>query len=850
MTTRETGYAKSVHASFHFGLSVVLVVVFAIAILALPASAFVRVAILALLLVFVVAYSWHRRRADWELHAKRRTIAALSGLGKLSLAKASVSQIAQSIDLVGELPRSTDPSDSISVELLLAFAASPWQLDIAAAIVGLIALALVLHFLQSPNAKRSIETHLPSIPDASWPVHLRYAAVDTYDSDLPPLVETWVGRDQELDVLKEISNGVVAITGIGGQGKSALTAIFLKNLRKQRDIFWDWRDCREQADRFRLQLMSVIQHATNGEVTPSSIAEADIAWLSRFFFKKCGHMQGVIVFDNVDHYVDVDQSLFTSAVSAFINEALRVEHQLVVILTCRPRISYASVRFREIYLRGLDANEALLLFDTKIPGGLKEGNRQTILRIHELTRGHPLWLTIIAAQIARKLESASQIVENLQAGNIDDRSRAMLRSIWNALHDRQKTILISMAELPRALEADHIFEYLGGRVGSHNRFDRAFRGLRAISLITEKTTGGQETSRFELHPMVRAFVRTGYRNSSERQEQLGSLLNCCEVILARLNDHDGNHVSIAFLENVTTKAELQLAMLKVNACVTTLINSFDQLIVNGIADEFVRISIVALDSIDWNDNSALEDEPLDSLMDKLATIMVEMGMLDRLTPYLDRYSDLVTRGTARYIRLCHIRTYVAWFSGDFDEAIEWGELGEREKKKSGLDTVHDTSHTLALARRDSGDINTALGCFTTGLSIKEILAENHNNSKRGPTFYGNIGRCLALRGDTKQALRLYARSYDLLQQARTTPLEQLNLGYAACWIADALYALTDHEGARHFYWHASDVWQRRAPKRAEASNLRLSEIGETTRDKEPEQVADWCRTWVSNELGA
>ena len=193
---------------------------------------------------------------------------------------------------------------------------------------------------------------------------------------------------------------------------------------------------------------------------------------------------------------------------------------------------------------------------------------------------------------------------------------------------------------------------------------------------------------------------------------------------------------------------------------------------------------------------------------------------------------------------------MAWFSGDFDEAIEWGELGEREKKKSGLDTVHDTSHTLALARRDSGDINTALGYFTTGLSIKEILAEDHNSSKRGPTFYGNIGRCLALRGDTKQALRLYARSYDLLQQATTAPLEQLNLGYAACWIADALYALADHEGARHFYWHASDVWQRRAPKRAEAPNLRLSEIEETTRDKEPEQVADWCRTWVSNELGA
>ena len=140
--------------------------------------------------------------------------------------------------------------------------------------------------------------------------------------------------------------------------------------------------------------------------------------------------------------------------------------------------------------------------------------------------------------------------------------------------------------------------------------------------------------------------------------------------------------------------------------------------------------------------------------------------------------------------------------------------------------------------------------FTTGLSINEILAEDHNGSQREPSFYGNIGRCLALRGDTKQALRLYAKSYDLLQQATTTPLEQLNLGYAACWIGDALHTLEDHKSARHFYWHASDVWQRRAPKRAEAPNLKLSEIGGAARDKEPEQVSDWCRTWVSKELGA
>ena len=207
--------------------------------------------------------------------------------------------------------------------------------------------------------------------------------------------------------------------------------------------------------------------------------------------------------------------------------------------------------------------------------------------------------------------------------------------------------------------------------------------------------------------MVRAFVRKGYRNSTERQENLGTLLNCCDVIIARLSGQDGSRVSVTLLENMTTKAELQLEMRQIDACVRTLVASFDKMVVYGIADEFVRISKLALDKSEWINQSELEDETLDSLMEKLAPIMVEVGMLETLTPYLDRYSALVTQGTARHIGLCDIRTYVAWFSGNFDEAIKWGELGERQKLESGLDTDKDTSHNLALARRDAGDIRLA-----------------------------------------------------------------------------------------------------------------------------------------------
>ncbi len=848
MTSKTAKYRTSVYRSIRFALGIVFLVALTLGVLVLPVAPIGRATTLLLLLFFVLAFMWHRKNANWELYAKRRTIATLYIVGTGLLAKASVSQIVQRVDIFGEVSRSPDGSDSTSVAFLLAVASAPWQVDIVLVLFGLTTLGLVLYFLRSDGGAQRIEVSLPFAAERSVPAYLRRASLDTYDSDLPPLVETWVGRERELGLLSEISRGVIAITGIGGQGKSALAATFLSGLREQSDLFWDWRDCREQADRFRLQLMSVIQHATDGEVTPAEIAEANIGWLSRYFFRKCSDIRGIVVFDNVDHYVDVEQSLFASSVSTFVDEALRVDHKLLVVFTCRPRISYASVRFREIYLRGLDSVETMSLFDKKIPGGIKKEQRTNVERIHKLTKGHPLWLNIIAAQISRNPKSELQIIENLEAGSIDERSSSMLRSIWNALHERQQTILSSMAELPRALEAEMLYEYLDGRVGSHNRFDRAFQGLRAISLIIEKATGGHEASRFELHPMVRAFVRTSYRNSTERRERLGSLLSRCEVIVARLSDNEGNTVSIALLENVTTKAELQLAMGNFEDCARTLVENFDQMVVKGITDEFVRLATWVLDAVDWNDQSPIEDETLDLLMEKVAHLMVEMGMLERLNPYLDSYTATVTDGTARHIGLCDIRTYVSWFSGNFDEAIAWGELGEQQKAKSGLDTDNDTSHNLALARRDSGDIDRALKYFLDGTSLRNALTEDHKSSKRDHSFYGNVGRCLALRGQFENALDLYAMSYDSLQSSATSQRRQLNLGYAAYWIAEALNSMGKKGEALLFYEHASSLWRRRAPQKAEEADDKRLRVGYESSVKAPEDIADLCRAWVAERV--
>ena len=242
----------------------------------------------------------------------------------------------------------------------------------------------------------------------------KFHGLDTYDSDLPPLIDIWVGRGPELSLLEEMKNGVIAITGIGGQGKSALAAKTLEIYRKNNKYaFWDWRDCREQANRFRTQLLSVVEHFSKGEVKADTLNDAEVDWLSKYFFRKVRDVKGFLVFDNVDHYVDVESSRFTSDVSAFVQESLRVKHNFLIIFTCRPRISYPSVRFREIFLRGLELNETMDLFQKKLSGGFKNSQKEIIRKFHNITNGHPLWLNIIASQVGRKPESASIILRIL-----------------------------------------------------------------------------------------------------------------------------------------------------------------------------------------------------------------------------------------------------------------------------------------------------------------------------------------------------------------------------------------------------------------------------------------------------
>ena len=828
---------------------------------------------LLVLAVFLCSSIWYYMHVEWENRLRRLTATSLYSVGVLLILKAVSSQYIQNATVGGQILLQDNGSPSLAISLLIAMSSTPWPWDIGIAIVGLLMLLGVdlftktlpgkfdhkdkawggtqnggginINVVQVVGDQKGASVPVKFSPGAPSTSGASYRMLSTYDSDLPPLVDVWVGRDSEMSLLDGISSGVAAITGIGGQGKSSLAAKVLESRLQKHDIFWDWRDCRGEANRFRTHLVSVIEHYTKGAVSAAELADADVTWLTKFLFRKLGDKEAVVVFDNVDHYVDVYQSLFVSDISAFIGEALRVDHRALIVFTCRPRISYASPRFREVYLRGLTLDETNRLFALRIAGGISSDMLETIKRFHALTDGHPLWLNIIASQIGRQKDSAAVILKNLETGEVDERARAMLRGVWQSLNNSQHHILRAMAEFPRAMAAGGIYEYISHAFPSRKRFDRAFRGLKAISLVIEK--GGLDSTepRYDLHPMVTAFIRKEYGERGERNELLDALIVCCDNIVVRLRTKKNSLLSIEVLEQMTTKAELELSRGNVINSIRTLLDASDSLIARGLQDELFRLCEQIFRLTNWQSSEWIEDHSFDSLFHVVIKTMVEHGKTADIRTLLEKYTAATKSGTARYIGVCELNSYVEWFNDSHSKAIKWAERGITLKKRGNIDSSYDCEPKLALAWRDSGNIDGALKIILAGNDPDKLLHDDHLNNKRGASFYGNIGRCFQLKGESQKALILYAKSFDILER-HDDSTSILNRGYAALWIGEVLLSLNKYCDARNFLRLAVLIWNQRAPLKVIIPENLLKKCcdGVPQSILSDDMLKEWCKEWI------
>ncbi|GFE93835.1 tetratricopeptide repeat protein [Acetobacter persici] len=626
------------------------------------------------------------------------------------------------------------------------------------------------------------------------------------ECDRPPNIEVWVGRENELRALETAKAKVVIICGIGGEGKSALASHYIHTLSERDDRYrsWDWRDCKEQSDRIRTQIVEVIVRFSKGTISADQLVETADTELVEVFVDYVGDASAVLVFDNVDSYVDLENQTFTGILDLLIQHASTTQFTSRIILTCRPDVQYAGKSVITIPMKGISESEAIELFSKRAPD--QNIPQQDIRAARFLTKGHAFWLDLLAVQVTKVPGTTlRKLLDDMRRGREDVPD--VLSSIWDKLASREQILLRFMAEAARP-ETERTIERFAASQLNHHKFTRALRTLISLNLIVVKPEV-DAPDLYDLHPLVRQFVRTKFE-PSERSGFIRVVINQYKAIIGTIQSVLGIHLPFAMLERWSQKAELEVSAGLYDEAFETLVEVESALIGSGHVQEFVRVGRLLFESIDW-ETAASKYKHFDKIVGVMVLAYDQLGDFDSSDILLTRYERTIPQKTARYIKFCDVRAYSHWVRGDFALAMDWAMKGNTLKSETNVDTDFECQHTLALAQRDAGQPEVALEYFRKGFEVAEIVKSGAGIPPNGP-MYGNVGRCLQMMGRMDEALSCYRRSMAILEKD-TSSHSNSNRAYARRWVGEIFAHLGDTTRAEAFFIEAIRMLGASAPVR-------------------------------------
>lgn len=663
--------------------------------------------------------------------------------------------------------------------------------------------------------------------------------VEGDDEDRPPVVNICVGRDQDLKKIRESEANVVFITGLGGQGKSTVAAQYFEESQGQSEFtYYVWRDCKEEGERFENQLASVIEKLSQGRVTGKELTKQDASSIVQILMSLIQDADVLFVFDNVDHYVNLQTGRMAGSINVFVDALLRTHTRSRAVFTCRPPMQDDRQRALHCPLHGLDLAASVQLFTER--GALADTDE--IARAHRLTKGHAFWLDLLAVQVVRRVPPVelSQLL-----GEIEDGSGVLpestLSSIWESLREREQLVLRAMAETVKPETESQIYEYLSDRI-NYNKLGRSLRSLRDLNLVVLKKRRGA-ADLHELHPLVRHFVRQTF-SPTDRSIFIDPIIRVYKRLIGKHKSQLNQHPPLSVLQYWTQNAELDVETGNYSDAFETLAEAAEAFGYSGYVREFSRVARLLLRKVDWvrDHHNFAAFERVFSVHTKNLSFLGERYELDEL---LDQYALTASEKNSRYIHYCDMRCHAFWVRGEFAEAVMWGKEG-KSLKASGVDTQYDPSHNLALAERDAGRPELALPFFLAGQTLATATDTKELDVNRGGAHYGNVGRCLHFMGQIESALICYQKSALLLE--RTPGSEYLlNQGYIRLWISELLLAREEARLAYIFARAALLKWERVYPLRTQeirrlARQAKSKLPGEIfPNDSEVEKI---CLDWI------
>lgn len=563
----------------------------------------------------------------------------------------------------------------------------------------------------------------------------------------------------------------------------------------------------------RTQLLRIIERLSDGVIDASNIDIADIRSVTQILFQVLGDKRALLVFDNVDQYVDLETLELVKDLDILIAEAQSQNHNSFLLFTCRPDVRVDESRCFTMSLEGLAENEVQELVSAQ---GIHNSNRLAT-ELHEITEGHPLWVNLILMQARRTREGLQREIEAVRSGGSTLPNTT--RRIWDALNPEQRNILRTMAEMRRPETQSNLAGFLPGI--NFNRVNRALKALRAYHLVEHRfETGGEPL--LDLHPIIREYIRTNYPKK-DRARYVGAILEFLDSQILRFKDILPQSPTYEVMDHWIRKAELHITFERYEEATATIAEVGPSLTSRGYSEALVNISIRLLDQINWAEAcSSFKD--FDSVFQSALVAMIQFGH-ERVLEYLMQFEEAIPGKSAQFILLCDLRCYADWYVGNFPSAIEWGEKGAKLKRESAVDTQFSTQHNLALARRDAGLPEEALQSFLGDETLESVLAVSGLEDK-GASFFGNIGRCLYFQKRYREALTCYVESARLLE-SESEPSRQLNRGYIRFWFGELLEVKGELELAALMYRAATDMWKKSSPPRQEDANARLRKLIKT-----------------------
>lgn len=665
------------------------------------------------------------------------------------------------------------------------------------------------------ECKNATYIEFPDMSGTKIPIKV----ISKQSCDLPPATNRWVGRKKEILSISS-SYKTIFITGIGGQGKSSLAAYYISNNinnnEKENFEFWDWRDCKEEENRFYTQMIVILERLTKGKTTSSQLKDFRIEDIIDLFFTELGTRKILFVFDNVDQYIDYQTLKPVKGVGYLLEKTLSIEHNAKFLFTCRPFIKYARPDFYQLNLSGLTLEDTIELFKKyNIP--IKPDELLDLIKnIHAITNGHPMWLNLIAAQAERGKKILNDFIENIRRKSSFDEddfsyilSENILNTVWNTLNENQKTVLQAMSELLKPV-SDDILETMVESEVSFMDLMKSLKVLKSLNLVVIKQDlDNQEL--FELHPLVKEYLKNKY--NKDRYKYITMVTRYYDKMIIIFKPKLSFKATISIFQYWTEKIELEINKKNFELALELLNEIQSPILAAGYSEEFIRIAKILFDTIDWKKAIDLEYENFLDTIEKYHSSLLQFGNFEESLHYLTKLKRLISERDANFIKFCQMQCNHFWFTSEYVDAIK---IGEKAWELLSLDNPQKPIpfHVLPLAWRDSKNkkyIEKALSYFMQGRTLEQYLTDSLDIEISSDS-YGNVGRCLEFLNKPTDALTCYFKSFHLLSKAEHSD-RLLNLGYASYWIAGILVEQRLFEEASFFTAFGICNWSKASPYR-------------------------------------